>query len=111
MTGLTKYRALRYLAHLPTCPAESGSLALCTSHFLSLPSDPAVGQQRPCDSDYLPLGLGDTSFFQPAGFANFAGQTKKRPEIPGVFLCLIEHIKKGSHPHRAAPQVTQLRLD
>ncbi|MGR2906370.1 hypothetical protein ABMX64_19710, partial [Vibrio vulnificus] len=42
-----------------------------------LPSDPAVGQQRHCNSDYLPLSQGDSGFFQPDGFASFAGQTKK----------------------------------
>ena len=52
-TGLTEYRASRYFARLPSCLAESGSLSLCTSNFLWLPSDPAVGQQRPCHSDYL----------------------------------------------------------
>ena len=76
-TGLTEYRASRYFARLPTCLAESGSLSLCTSNFLWLPSDPAVGQQRPCHSDYLPLSQGDSGFFQPDGFASFAGQTKK----------------------------------
>jgi hypothetical protein len=39
---LTKYWASRYFARLPTHTAESGSLALCAAHFLSLPSDPAV---------------------------------------------------------------------
>ena len=76
-TGLTEYRASRYFARLPTCLAESGSLSLCTSNFLWLPSDPAVGQPRPCHSDYLPLSQGDSGFFQPDGFASFAGQTKK----------------------------------
>ncbi|WP_157812691.1 hypothetical protein [Alteromonas sp. MB-3u-76] len=51
---------------------------MCTSNFLWLPSDPIVGQQRPCHSDYLPLSQGDSGFFQPDGFASFAGQTKKR---------------------------------
>ena len=41
-TGLTKYRASRYFARLPTRKAVSGSLALCADHFLTLPSDPAV---------------------------------------------------------------------
>ncbi|XVN73386.1 hypothetical protein AAEX37_00447 [Oligella sp. MSHR50489EDL] len=76
MLELTKYWALRYLARLPLQPAVSGSLALCTSYFLWLPSDPAVSPQRPCHSDYLPLGQGDTGILQPAGFANLAGQTK-----------------------------------
>ena len=40
--GLTKYRASQYFACLPTLPAETGSLTLCTVHFLSLPSDPTV---------------------------------------------------------------------
>ncbi|WP_207805322.1 hypothetical protein, partial [Parashewanella spongiae] len=62
---------------LPLYYAESGSLSLCTSNFLWLPSDLAVSQQRPCHSDYLPLSLGDTGFFLPVGFASFAGQTKK----------------------------------
>ncbi|MFH4482953.1 hypothetical protein WMQ53_17565, partial [Vibrio diabolicus] len=47
-----------------------------------LPSDPTVGQQRPCDSDYLPLSRGDSGFFQPDGFASFAGQTKKGSSAP-----------------------------
>ncbi|MFD3320260.1 hypothetical protein, partial [Alteromonas macleodii] len=76
-TGLTEYRASRYFARLPSCLAESGSLSLCTSNFLWLPSDPAVSQQRPCHSDYLPLSQGDSGFLQPDGFASFAGQTKK----------------------------------
>ncbi|OBT12076.1 hypothetical protein A9264_02755 [Vibrio sp. UCD-FRSSP16_10] len=75
--GLTEYRASRYFGRLPTYTAEAGLLALCTVNFLSLPSDPAVSQQRPCDSDYLPLSRGDSGFFQPDGFASFAGQTKK----------------------------------
>ena len=41
-TGLIRYWASRYFARLPTRYAESGSLTLCTAHFLSLPSDPAV---------------------------------------------------------------------
>ncbi|MCY4043979.1 MAG: hypothetical protein OXE99_02730, partial [Cellvibrionales bacterium] len=46
--------------------------------------DPAVGQQRPCQSDCLPLNQGDSGFFQPDGFASFAGQTKK-PALCGFF--------------------------
>ncbi|HEC31187.1 MAG TPA: hypothetical protein ENI41_01705 [Deltaproteobacteria bacterium] len=42
VTGLTRYRASRYFARLPSCYAESGSLTLCTTHLLSLPSDPTV---------------------------------------------------------------------
>ena len=42
VVGLTEYRASRYFGRLPTNTAESGSLALCTAHFLWLPSDPSV---------------------------------------------------------------------
>ncbi|WP_165905473.1 hypothetical protein [Parashewanella spongiae] len=73
--------ALRYFARLPLYYAESGSLSLCTSNFLWLPSDLAVSQQRPCHSNYLPLSLGDTGFFLPVGFASFAGQTKKSDSL------------------------------
>ena len=91
-TGLTEYRASRYFARLPSCLAESGSLALCTSNFLWLPSDPAVGQQRPCHSDYLPLSQGDSGFFQPDGFASFAGQTKKADYKP-AFKSFFTNLK------------------
>ena len=62
---------------------------LRVSNFLSLPSDPAVSQQRPCDSDYLPLSRGDSGFFQPDGFASFAGQTKKGLHRGGLFICAL----------------------
>ena len=38
---------------------------------------PCRRQQRPCESDCLPPGRGDACFFQQAGFARYAGQTKK----------------------------------
>ncbi len=76
----------RYFARLPPYHAESGSLSLCTSNFLWLPSDLAVSQQRPCHSDYLPLSLGGTGFFLPVGFASFAGQTKKEQHSSCSFL-------------------------
>jgi len=40
---------------------------------------PCRYRQRPCDSDCLPPGRGDACFFQQAGFARYAGQTKKAP--------------------------------
>ncbi|WP_207219750.1 hypothetical protein, partial [Vibrio vulnificus] len=58
---------------------------------LLLPSDPAVGQQRPCNSDYLPPSQGDSGFFQPDGFASFAGQTKKRC-CDSIALVLVEFV-------------------
>ncbi|WP_207218205.1 hypothetical protein, partial [Vibrio vulnificus] len=56
---------------------------------LLLPSDPAVGQQRPCNSDYLPLSQGNSGFFQPDGFASFAGQTKKGSKL--LPFCHLSH--------------------
>ncbi|KGK70361.1 hypothetical protein, partial [Vibrio vulnificus] len=56
---------------------------------LLLPSDPAVGQQRPCNSDYLPLSQGDSGFFQPDGFASFAGQTKNGCSFEHPFSILL----------------------
>ncbi|MEA3379735.1 hypothetical protein, partial [Alteromonas mediterranea] len=64
-----------------------------------LPSDPAVGQQRPCHSDYLPLSQGDSGFFQPDGFASFAGQTKKS-YLGKTFLfvlALIRYVAFSKH--------------
>jgi hypothetical protein len=40
--GLIKYWAFPYFAGLPAIFAVSGSLTLCTVHFLLLPSDHAV---------------------------------------------------------------------
>jgi len=57
-------------------------------HILQAASDPAVGQQRPCDSDCLTPGRGDSGFFQPVGFASFAGQTKKTDWFTPIGLYL-----------------------
>ncbi len=71
--GLTEYWASRYFARFPSCLAESGSLSLCISNFLWLPSDPVVGKQRPRHSDYLPLSQGDSGFLQSDGFPSEVG--------------------------------------
>ena len=42
-------------------------------------------EDAPIHSDYLPLSLGDSGFFQPDGFASFAGQTKKPQLTLGLF--------------------------
>ena len=47
---------------------------------------PCRYRQRPCDSDCLPPGRGDACFFQQAGFARFAGQTKKGSRRNDGFL-------------------------
>ena len=66
VTGLTKFWALRYLARLPTRAAESGSLALCAVHFLSLPSDPAVASNALAIWIVFPLaGATPVSFNKP----------------------------------------------
>jgi hypothetical protein len=53
--GLTRYRALRYFARLPSHRAESGSLSLCTAQFLLLPSDPAVASNALAIQIVFPL--------------------------------------------------------
>ncbi|MCL1079034.1 hypothetical protein L2734_12840, partial [Parashewanella spongiae] len=58
--------------------AESGSLSLCTSNFLWLPSDLAVSQQRPCHSDYLPLSRVIQASFCLSGLPASLGKQKKR---------------------------------
>lgn len=75
-TGSDRERAPRYFARSPTLKAVSGSLALCAVHFLSLPSDPAVTRNAIAIGMSSPWS-GDACFFQQAGFARYAGQTKK----------------------------------
>jgi hypothetical protein len=60
--SLFTYRASRYLGRLPTQNAESGSLTLCANSLLWLPSDPTVGQWRPCHLNYLPCEQGGVCF-------------------------------------------------
>jgi len=45
-------------------------------------------QLRPCHSDYLPLGPGDACLTQ-AGFASYAGQTKKGASFDAPFIIHI----------------------
>jgi hypothetical protein len=75
-------------ANLPLYPAESGLLSLCTTHFLLLPSDPAVTSNALAIRIAFPLVRAAPSSLRrsgippspvPAtGFARFAGQTKKQ---------------------------------
>jgi hypothetical protein len=81
--GLTRYRALRYFARLPSHHAESGSLSLCTAHFLLLPSDPAVASNALAIRIVFPL-VGVTPAFRRLGL----------PAMPGK--------QKTGHPKRAA---------
>jgi len=65
-TGLTRYRASRFLARSPTRKAISGLLALCATHFLSLPSDPAVANNALAIRIVFPLvGATPVSFSRP----------------------------------------------
>ncbi|BCO09846.1 hypothetical protein GF1_22220 [Desulfolithobacter dissulfuricans] len=74
--GLTRYRASRYCARLPTYDAESGSLTLCTAHFLSLPSDPAVASNALAIRIVFPL-VGVTPAFRRLGLPAMPGKHKK----------------------------------
>ena len=80
-TGLIRYRALRYLARLPTRSAESGLRTLCAVHFLSLPSDPAVAGNALAIRIVFPLiGATPVSCNRP-GLPAPLGKPKK--EAPG----------------------------
>ncbi|MEZ4601689.1 MAG: hypothetical protein R2940_18010 [Syntrophotaleaceae bacterium] len=86
-TGLTRYRASRYLRRLPTRSAESGSLALCADHFLSLPSDPAVASNALAIRIVFPLvGVTPVSFNRPGLPASLGKLKNKAPELPGAFF-------------------------
>jgi hypothetical protein len=76
-TGLTRNRASRYLARLPTREAVTGSLALCAAHFLSLPSDPAVTSNALAIRIVFPLvGATPVSFNRP-GLPATLGKPKR----------------------------------
>jgi hypothetical protein len=74
--GLTRYRALRYFARLPSHHAESGSLSLCTAHFLLLPSDPAVASNALAIRIVFPL-VGVTPAFRRLGLPAMPGKQKR----------------------------------
>jgi len=74
-TGLTRYRASRYFARLPSRTAESGSLPLCTDHFLSLPSDPAVTSNALAIRIVFPL-VGVTPASRRLGLPTMPGKQK-----------------------------------
>ena len=72
---LTRYRALRYFARLPPYDAESGSLALCTAHFILLPSDPAVTSNALATLIVFPL-VGVTPACRRLGLPAMPGKQK-----------------------------------
>lgn len=78
VTELTRYRALRYFARLPFRNAESGSLTLCTAHFLSLPSDPAVTSNALAIQIVFPL-VGVTPAERRLGLPAMTGKHKAGP--------------------------------
>ena len=83
VTGLTRYRASRYFARLPSRTAESGSLALCTVHFLSLPSDPAVAGSALAIRIVFPL-VGVTPAYRRLGLPAMPGK-QKNPALRAGF--------------------------
>jgi hypothetical protein len=74
-TGLIRYWALRYFARLPSCLAVSGLLALCTVHFLLLPSDPTVTSNALAIRIVFPL-IGVTPGFSRLGLPAMPGKQK-----------------------------------
>ena len=75
--GLIRYRASPYFAGLPTHWAESGLLALCAVHLLSLPSDPTLAGDALAIRIVFPLiGATPASFSRPGLFAPLGKQKK-----------------------------------
>ena len=70
------YWASCLFAHSPRQPAESGSLTLRSINLLSLPSDPAVGWQRPRESDSIPHEQGLVAEKQRQGLPASLGKQK-----------------------------------
>lgn len=69
---------------------------------LWLPSDPAVGHQRPCHLDYHHLSRSDSSFSQADGFTSFAGANKKNPTDRSDGFsnrCLAMSYSRMGRPH------------
>ncbi|MHC4363166.1 MAG: hypothetical protein ACYSTZ_10085 [Planctomycetota bacterium] len=89
VAGLTKYRASRYFTRLPTRAAESGSLTLCATHFLSLPSDPAVASDALAIRIVFPLvGVTPTSFSRPDVPASLGKLKRRMAKKPPFFFGL-----------------------
>ena len=76
ITGLTRYRASRYFARLPSRTAESGLLTLCSVHFLLLPSDPAVTSNALAIRIVFPL-VGVTPGLSRLGLPAMPGKQKR----------------------------------
>ena len=97
---LSTHRALHLFACLPRQAAESGSLALWTTNFLSLPSDPAVGRRRPCESNSLPRGRGEVACCRKRlGLPASLGKQKTRPSSAG-FVSSAVHLNPTRDPGR-----------
>jgi len=85
VAGLTRYRASRYFGRLPSHTAESGSPTLCTAHFLSLPSDPAVTSSALAIWIVFPLA-GVTPAYRRLGLPAMPGKQKNTlRQAEGVF--------------------------
>ncbi|WP_157812651.1 hypothetical protein [Alteromonas sp. MB-3u-76] len=104
-TGLTEYRASRYFARLPSCLAESGSLALCTSNFLWLASG-RPPETLPLANNALAIRIIFPSVrviqvsFNLTGLPASLGKQKSRPSKKGGFvyflysaICLLKSTK------------------
>jgi len=88
-TDLTKYRASRYFARLPTHNAESGSLTLCAAHFLSLPSDPAVASNALAIQIVFPLVRATPASLSKPGLPTTLGKRKRQGHFWPCLRCFI----------------------
>ena len=108
VTGLIRNWASRYFARLPTRYAESGSLTLCTAHFLSLPSDPAVTSNALAIRIVFPL-IRVTPALRRLGLPAMPGKQKKGFRNPETLLLninlLMRAIRSSVQPAFPEPRI------
>jgi len=78
---------LRYFARLPTRLAESGSLSLCTAHFLLLLSNPAVTGNALAIRIVFPL-VGVTPGYPRLGLPAMPGKQKGDSPMKKTIPCI-----------------------
>ena len=99
-TGLTRYRASRYLARLPTRYAESGSLSLCAVHFLSLPSDPAVTSSALAIRIDFPLVRATSVSFNRPGLPATLGKPRMATKDRTLVAIVLRTKRLSIHRHQ-----------
>ena len=85
----------RFFASSPTSSAESSSLTLRSSIFLSLPSNLAVGKRRLCESDSLRRERGEVGAKHLLGLPASLGKQKRLP-VTAAFNPKLQQLQNDS---------------